>query len=72
VRCIVPHDAGIEAKLADAFRVTTTTTRAGERLPAPLWPICAPSPTADELSKRIKHTFDPDALLNPGIFGEVA
>jgi glycolate oxidase FAD binding subunit len=73
VRCIVPNASGQAAScVRDAFAASSSVNRIGERLPADLWPLCSPPPTADVLSSRIKHTFDPNAILNPGIFGEPA
>jgi FAD/FMN-containing dehydrogenase len=46
-------------------------TRLFERLPAPLWRAQAPA-ADDELSRRARRAFDPDLLLNPGIFGHTA
>ena len=43
-----------------------------ERLPAALWPALVPAAAADPLSVGVRHAFDPDRLLNPGIFGELA
>jgi FAD/FMN-containing dehydrogenase len=46
-------------------------TRLFERLPGPLWST-QPSASGDELSRRVRRAFDPDLLLNPGIFGLTA
>jgi FAD/FMN-containing dehydrogenase len=37
-----------------------------------LWRALGPSPAADRLSTRLKATFDPGGVLNPGIFGELS
>lgn len=72
VRCIVPRNDDDLAWLERAFEAPSTSKRIGERMPDGLWPSCAPSPIADPLSSRIKATFDPMGVLNPGIFGEVS
>lgn len=44
-----------------------------ERLPASLWPALSPSAlppdAAGELMRKVKDTYDPHHLLNPGIMG---
>lgn len=40
-----------------------------ERLPAAAWAL-QPSPVDDQLAQRLRRTFDPAGILNPGIFGE--
>jgi glycolate oxidase FAD binding subunit len=70
VRCIVPNSADAVSALRRTFSAPPATTRIGERLPAELWPLCSPPPTADRLSAGIKRTFDPSGVLNFGIFGE--
>ena len=72
VRCIVPSTPTAVATLRRAFASLPTAGRIGERLPADLWSLCSPPPTADPISTGIKQTFDPKAVLNPGIFGEPA
>ena len=72
VRCIVPRNDDTVAWLERALEAPTTCKRIGERMPDALWPLCAPSPIADSLSSRIKASFDPNGLLNPGIFGELS
>jgi glycolate dehydrogenase FAD-binding subunit len=70
VRVIVPRTD--VAALERALWATRVDARIFERLPASLWPTLAPSPTADRLSRRVKDSFDPHHLLNPGILGEEA
>lgn len=41
----------------------------GERLPTEAW-RALPSPTQNTISLRIRDAFDPDRIMNPGIFGE--
>jgi len=70
VRCMVPSTPNAIATLRRAFASVPTAGRIGERLPADLWSLCSPPPTADAISSGIKQTFDPRGVLNPGIFGE--
>ncbi len=70
VRCIAPSTPNAVAVLRRAFASLPTAGRIGERLPADLWSLCSPPPTADAISSGIKQTFDPRGVLNPGIFGE--
>ena len=72
VRCIVPKTDASVAALARRFATPAVASRIGERLPAELWPLCSPPPTADRLSSGIKRAFDPNTVLNVGIFGESA
>jgi FAD/FMN-containing dehydrogenase len=68
VRVIIPSTD--TPALERALWATRVDARIFERLPVALWPTLAPSPTADPLSRRIKQSFDPHHLLNPGILGE--
>lgn len=72
VRCIVPKSDASLAALTRRFAAPAASSRIGERLPAELWPLCSPAPTADRLSAGIKRAFDPNNVLNAGIFGESA
>ncbi|HEX6599027.1 MAG TPA: FAD-binding protein [Gemmatimonadaceae bacterium] len=74
VRCIIPADDADEefARLRGiigALRVDASLV--AERLPAPLWASFVPAATTDDLSRGIRAAFDPDHILNPGIFGEL-
>jgi FAD/FMN-containing dehydrogenase len=40
----------------------------GERLPHDAW-RALPAPTSDTISTRIRDAFDPDRIMNSGIFG---
>ena len=42
-----------------------------ERLPSRTWTTLTRSPADDVISRRIRSSFDPHHILNPGIFGEV-
>jgi FAD/FMN-containing dehydrogenase len=71
VRCVLPLEAEATVdSLRAALDVPFGGTRIYERLPAALWPVCAPCRTADRLSRGVKAAFDPHRVLNPGIFGE--
>jgi glycolate oxidase FAD binding subunit len=67
--------AVLQTVLQTVLRLTSSGARPavciGERLPADLWPLCAP-PAPKDLAGRVKAAFDPGHVLNPGIFGEVA
>jgi glycolate oxidase FAD binding subunit len=76
VRCVIPS-AGAEDDEIARLRGVITTLRidaacVAERLPPALWPALMPAAAADPLSVRVRGAFDPDHLLNPGIFGEPA
>ena len=66
VRCILPP--GDEAPLRRALSLPFHGTRIVERLPEPIWSIIPPA-ADDRLSRGLRRTFDPHALLNPGLFG---
>lgn len=72
VRCVIPASDSNTSALRTSFAGGGKASRAGERLPAELWPLCAPPPAADPLSQRLKAAFDPSNVLNPGIFGELS
>lgn len=67
VRCVLPAD--VASKLAPLFAAPTETIRVGERLPMELWSNVSPMPDVGDLAARIKRTFDPTGVLNPGILG---
>ena len=74
IRCIIPLGEGDEEfsrlrGISQALRVDATLV--AERLPAPLWSSLVPSTASDPLSRGIRAAFDPDRILNPGIFGEL-
>src|SRR5581483_2739985 len=70
VRCIVPRSDASAASLTRLLSGVAMSTRIGERLPAALWAAWIPPATSNPLSRRIKATFDPSNVLNPGILGE--
>jgi glycolate oxidase FAD binding subunit len=69
-RCIVraDDDEALERLLIAAKHFDGTVIF--ERLPASAWERAARPPAADRLSRGIKLSFDPNNVLNPGIFGE--
>lgn len=70
VRCIVPaNDTNAAARVVHEFERMTETVRLGERLPVDVWSKITPATGAAELPMRIKRTFDPGGILNPGILG---
>ena len=75
IRCIIPVGATDEEfarirGIIGALRVDATLV--AERLPGPLWASFVPPAATDNLSRGIRAAFDPDHILNPGIFGELA
>jgi glycolate oxidase FAD binding subunit len=73
VRCIMPRsDAASRARLRDMLVAPTTATRVGERLELELWPLVSNPSTARSLAAGIRATFDPGAILNPGVLGPIA
>ena len=72
VRCIIPLTEGVAEILRRSFGTPSTVTRVAERLTAELWPMCPARMIDSRLSRRVKSTFDPERVLNPGILGEGA
>jgi glycolate oxidase FAD binding subunit len=73
VRCIIPSaDPNAARCVAEAFALSPNTIRIGERVPMELWASISPAANAADLSARIKRTFDPSGVLNPGILGGAA
>lgn len=71
VRCVVARASPDDLSRACASGALGGT-RVFERLPATLWPMLAPGPTRDRISRGVRLAFDPHGVLNPGIFGEGA
>lgn len=82
--CVTPHRGGIravfptaestpEAPMAGIVRALQGGNRAftvlWERLPTECWPLVAPA-AVDLISQRIRDAFDPQRVLNRGIFGD--
>jgi glycolate oxidase FAD binding subunit len=72
VRCIIPLINDVPELLRRGFSTPSTVTRVAERLPRELWPMCPTRLIDSRLSQRVKSTFDPSYVLNPGILGETA
>jgi glycolate oxidase FAD binding subunit len=70
VRAIFP--APRQDALASLLSRPMPSTLICESLPAPLWDSLAPGTAGDRLSTGIRDAFDPDHLMNPGVFGEPA
>jgi glycolate dehydrogenase FAD-binding subunit len=72
VRVVLPlsSDAS-EASLRAVLSVSFDGTRVYERLPAALWPVLSREAMHGPIDRGIKAAFDPNHLLNPGIFGEL-
>jgi glycolate oxidase FAD binding subunit len=68
VRCILPASSGFEA-VQNLTESCGGATIVCERMPRELWPLISPSVVGDKISQGIKHTFDPQGILNPGILG---
>jgi glycolate oxidase FAD binding subunit len=74
IRCVIPAGEDDEAfarlrGIIGALRVDANMV--AERLPSPLWASFIPAAATDDLSRGIRAAFDPDHILNPGIFGEL-
>lgn len=76
VRCIIPLDGATDEAFARLRGIIGTlrvdASLVAERLPAPLWTSLVPAAASDHLSRGIRAAFDPDHIMNPGIFGELA
>ncbi len=70
VRCIVPPSTPLE--IIERMLDWPQTTVIFERLPPNTWRMLSPSVVSDDLSQRVKKSFDPSNILNPGILGPVA
>jgi glycolate dehydrogenase FAD-binding subunit len=69
VRCIVPVIGPDTARRVSEAFASSETIRLGERLPMELWANVSPAAGGGDLAARIKRTFDPQGVLNPGILG---
>ncbi|MGH7633028.1 MAG: FAD-binding oxidoreductase [Gemmatimonadaceae bacterium] len=68
VRCIVPAPSPEAVDRAIAACATLPGTVIFERLPDLAWPH-VPHALRGRLASRVRQTFDPDGILNPGILG---
>lgn len=72
VRVVFPRVEGMtDADLRAVLDTPFEGTRLYERLPATLWRDLAPSAIRGGIEAGIKAAFDPEGILNPGIFGEL-
>lgn len=72
VRCVVPvpaDDKALERLLADMSRLGDGITIVGERMPPSLWHRLALPASSATLATGVRHAFDPDHIMNPGILG---
>ena len=73
VRCVIPtpgDERALRALAASLGVLASTTTVVGERMPAPLWASVSRNPDSASLAERVRHAFDPDRVMNPGVLGE--
>ena len=73
VRGVIPSPADphvldeIQLSLA---AIGTAATVIGERMPASLWRSVSRTTDSGALAERIRKSFDPDRVMNPGVLGE--
>jgi glycolate oxidase FAD binding subunit len=68
-RCALP--TVVPEAIRDAVsRIPQSMSTVFEQLPASLWSELAGNVAGDRLSRGIKRAFDPEGILNPGIFGD--
>jgi glycolate oxidase FAD binding subunit len=71
VRVVLPMGESTSDDALHAVLGTSgETTRVYERLPAALWRALAPGVIRTRIDQKVKATFDPQHVLNPGILGE--
>jgi FAD/FMN-containing dehydrogenase len=68
VRLALPDASMLPTAEASSHEAETITC-IGERLPASLWSAVTSNPSTKILSERVRRSFDPDGVLNPGILG---
>ena len=73
IRCVLPMPGEPEAM--DSLRarlamLSLDATVVGERMTAPLWSAVRRTQSTDALALRVRSTFDPGRILNPGILGD--
>jgi glycolate oxidase FAD binding subunit len=68
VRCALGRSTAAEPGGA-AAQLIGDWTFVGERVPASLWPMFNALRANDTLEQRVRRSFDPDGILNPGIAG---
>lgn len=72
VRCVVPlpEPQAMDHLCAQLSALSRDVTVLGEHMTAPLWTAIRRTQSTDALSMRVRSTFDPGRLLNPGILGD--
>ena len=72
VRCVIPK-ADDERVINDVQRslaaIGATATIVGERMPAALWSSVSRQSDSRSLAERVRSSFDPDRIMNPGVLG---
>ena len=72
VRCVIPAPSdqhSLAALLQSIAAIGATATIVGERMPAPFWASIARDGDSLALAERIRKSFDPDRVMNPGVLG---
>ena len=73
IRCVLPPPQELQAMdslHAQLAMLSRDATVIGERMTGPLWNAVRRPQSSDALSMRVRSTFDPGRLLNPGILGD--
>jgi hypothetical protein len=71
-RIVLPLGSDVaDTALRSALDVPFDGHRIYERLPRDLWSVLVPTAIRNRLERDVKTTFDPQEVLNPGIFGEM-
>ena len=68
VRCVVPA-AAVERLRAVLPQLVAEATVIGERMPPTLWAVISRRVSSHALATGVRHAFDPDRIMNPGILG---
>lgn len=72
VRCVIPTPMNAQAN-ADVGRslsaLGSKATISGERMPAAFWENASRSADSQDLAERVRKSFDPDRVMNPGVLG---
>jgi hypothetical protein len=72
VRLVLPLSGETkESDVAAVLDVPFDGSRIYERLPGPLWQRLVSPANRGRIEQGIKAAFDPQRVLNPGIFGEL-
>ena len=72
VRCVLPASAR-EHVIGDIGRllaaIGSAVTISGERMPATFWSSVSRTTDSQALGERVRRSFDPDRVMNPGVLG---